>query len=145
MRRKHTVFLALGTNLGDKNLNLLTAIARIAERIGIFSAISSVYETEPWGFESAHSFFNMAVKIETDLAPLDLLKVTQDIEKEMGRTIKSRHGLSAPDYQDRIIDIDIILYDDLVYESEELTLPHPFYKERSFVMEPLKEITSGIV
>jgi 2-amino-4-hydroxy-6-hydroxymethyldihydropteridine diphosphokinase len=149
MRRKHIVFLALGTNLGDKNLNLQRAIAKIAERIGVFSAISSVYETEPWGFESVNSFFNMVVKIETDLAPLDLLKATQDIEKEMGRgkptCLPPTCLPTQREYRDRIIDIDIILYDDLVYTSEELTLPHPLYKERAFVMEPLREITAGII
>lgn len=135
MKTQHTVYLALGTNLGDKNLNLLTAITLIAGRIGVLSAISSVYETEPWGFESENTFLNMAVKVETDLLPLELLHVTQELEKKMGRTKTSTSG-----YQDRIIDIDIIFYDDLVYESEELTLPHPLYKERRFVVEPLKEL-----
>jgi 2-amino-4-hydroxy-6-hydroxymethyldihydropteridine diphosphokinase len=135
VKTQHTVYLALGTNLGDKNLNLLTAITLIAGRIGVLSAISSVYETEPWGFESENTFLNMAVKVETDLLPLELLHVTQELEKKMGRTKTSTSG-----YQDRIIDIDIIFYDDLVYESEELTLPHPLYKERRFVVEPLKEL-----
>ncbi|MDR0863414.1 MAG: 2-amino-4-hydroxy-6-hydroxymethyldihydropteridine diphosphokinase [Candidatus Symbiothrix sp.] len=130
-----TAYLALGTNLGDKNLNLLIAIALIAEKIGIFSAISSIYHTEPWGFESPHSFLNMVVKVDTPLLPLELLRATQEIEKEMGRTQKTTSA-----YQDRIIDIDIILYDDLTFESEELTLPHPLYKQRPFVLEPLKEI-----
>jgi 2-amino-4-hydroxy-6-hydroxymethyldihydropteridine diphosphokinase len=131
----HTAYLALGTNLGDKNRNLLTAIAMIAGKIGMLSAISSVYETEPWGFESENTFLNMVIKVETDLLPLDLLHATQELENKMGRkkTNTSR-------YQDRIIDIDIIFYDDLVYESEELKLPHPFYKERRFVTEPLNEL-----
>jgi 2-amino-4-hydroxy-6-hydroxymethyldihydropteridine diphosphokinase len=128
-------YLALGTNLGDKNRNLLTAIALIAERIGIFSAISSVYKTEPWGFESRNSFLNMVVKVETELPPLELLKVTREIERKMGRTQKTDTA-----YHDRIIDIDIILYGNLTFESEELTLPHPLYKQRPFVLEPLKEI-----
>jgi 2-amino-4-hydroxy-6-hydroxymethyldihydropteridine diphosphokinase len=128
-------YLALGTNLGDKSLNLLTAIAGIAGRIGTLSAISSVYETEPWGFESPNSFLNMVVCVETELSPLELLKATQEIERKMGRTEKTGAG-----YKDRIIDIDIILYGDLRYESEELTIPHPLYRERDFVMKPLKEI-----
>jgi 2-amino-4-hydroxy-6-hydroxymethyldihydropteridine diphosphokinase len=128
-------YLALGTNLGDKRLNLLIAIAGIAGKIGVLSAISSVYETEPWGFESRNSFLNMVVCVETELSPLELLKATQEIEKKMGRTEKT-----GAVYKDRIIDIDIILYGDLTYQSEELTLPHPLYKQRAFVLEPLKEI-----
>ncbi|MCL1937856.1 MAG: 2-amino-4-hydroxy-6-hydroxymethyldihydropteridine diphosphokinase [Candidatus Azobacteroides sp.] len=134
----HTVYLSLGSNLGDKNLNLLRAIGLIAERIGIFSAISSVYETAPWGFESPHSFLNLVVRVETAYLPLDLLEITQQIEKDIGRTEKTVSG-----YQDRVIDIDIIFYDDWVYQSEQLTLPHPRYKERPFVLEPLKEIISN--
>jgi 2-amino-4-hydroxy-6-hydroxymethyldihydropteridine diphosphokinase len=135
----HTVYLALGANLGDKSLNLLKAIALIAGRIGILSAISSVYETEPWGFESENSFLNMVIKVETGLSPPELLEITEELEKEIGRTEKN-----TPVYQDRIIDIDIILYDDLVYDSEKLTIPHPLYKERAFVSEPLKEIAPDL-
>jgi len=131
----HTVYLSLGSNLGDKNRNIRQATALIAERIGILSAISSVYETAPWGFESSHSFLNIAVRVETDYLPLDLLEIIQQIERDMGRTHKTTSG-----YQDRIIDIDIIFYDDWVYQSERLTIPHPHYQERSFVLEPLKEI-----
>ncbi|GHT77143.1 2-amino-4-hydroxy-6-hydroxymethyldihydropteridine diphosphokinase [Bacteroidia bacterium] len=131
----HTVYLALGTNLGDKNVNLLIAIAKIAEKIGIFSAVSSVYETEAWGYSSENTFLNMVVKVETTLQPLELLEVTQAIEKKIGRTEKTKTT-----YQDRIIDIDILLYDDLKYQSEKLTIPHPHYRERPFVWEPLQEI-----
>ena len=135
MKKNHTVYLALGSNLGDKNHNLHHAITLIAERVGTLSAISSIYETKAWGFESDHSFFNQVVKVKTHLAPLELLAITQTIEKEIGRTEKTNHT-----YKDRIIDIDIILYDDLIYESKKLTLPHPLYKERDFVMKPLLEI-----
>ena len=131
----HIVFLALGTNLGDKNVNLLTAIAFIAERIGVLSAISSVYESEPWGFDSENSFLNMVIKVETTLLPEELLHATQAIEKTMGRTQKTETT-----YQDRVIDIDIIFYDDLVYESKELRIPHPLSRKRPFVWNPLIEI-----
>jgi 2-amino-4-hydroxy-6-hydroxymethyldihydropteridine diphosphokinase len=131
----HTTYLALGTNLGDKNLNLLMSLAHITEKIGSLSAISSVHETQAWGFESENTFLNMVVRVETPLSPFDVLKTTQEIEKQMGRTAKSVAG-----YEDRIIDIDIIFYDDLVYQSETLTLPHPLYREREFVMKPLNEI-----
>ncbi|MDR2087332.1 MAG: 2-amino-4-hydroxy-6-hydroxymethyldihydropteridine diphosphokinase [Dysgonamonadaceae bacterium] len=138
--RVHTAYLSLGSNLGDKNRNLLTAIALIAEKAGIFSAVSSVYETEPWGYQSPNVFYNMVVSIETTLLPLELLEITQSIEKEMGRISKN-----SPGYQDRIIDIDIILYDDWVYESEKLKLPHPHFHKRLFVLEPLNEIQPDVI
>ncbi|MDL2243466.1 2-amino-4-hydroxy-6-hydroxymethyldihydropteridine diphosphokinase [Bacteroidales bacterium OttesenSCG-928-J19] len=128
-------YLALGTNLGDKELNLQQAINLIAERIGNLSAISSVYHSEPWGFESENSFLNMVLSVDTNLSPEELLHETQRIEKEMGRTQKSNGS-----YQDRIIDIDIILYGDLQYKSDQLEIPHPSYRERAFVMESLREI-----
>ena len=134
-KETHIVYLALGTNLEDKNVNLLTAITNIAERIGVLSAISSVYESEPWGFDSKNSFLNMVVKVETTLSPIELLYTSQAIEKAMGREQKTETT-----YQDRVIDIDIILYDDLVYESEELRIPHPHCRQRPFVWEPLQEI-----
>ena len=136
----HKAYLALGTNLGDKNKNLQTALALIAEKTGVFSAISSVYETKAWGFESENSFLNMVVAINTSLHPLELLKTTQDIEREIGRTEKTNHT-----YQDRIIDIDIILYDNLIYESEKLKLPHPLFHLRQFVLEPLNEIGANLI
>ncbi|MDR1370872.1 MAG: 2-amino-4-hydroxy-6-hydroxymethyldihydropteridine diphosphokinase [Dysgonamonadaceae bacterium] len=129
-------YISLGSNLGDKKQNLEKAVQLIAERVGTVSAVSSVYETKPWGYESVHMFFNMVIRIKTDLSPTRLLKVTQNIEKEMGRTKKS----SGNFYQDRIIDIDLIIYDDLTLETPELTLPHPHYREREFVMKPLCEI-----
>ena len=131
----HIAYLALGTNLGDKNRNLEIALEKIAATIGTLSTLSSVYASEPWGYESENSFLNQVVKVETELSPHELLKAVQTIETQMGRTRKD-----SARYQDRIIDIDIILYDDLVYESEELTIPHPLYRERAFVWEPLKEI-----
>ncbi|GHT01972.1 2-amino-4-hydroxy-6-hydroxymethyldihydropteridine diphosphokinase [Bacteroidia bacterium] len=130
-----TAYLALGTNLGNKEQNLSKAIELLNLRAGTVTARSSVHKTEPWGFESVNDFLNMVVRIETSLTPLALLRTAKDIEKKMGRAPKSEAG-----YHDRIIDIDIILYGDLVYRSDELTLPHPLYKERPFVFEPLNEI-----
>jgi 2-amino-4-hydroxy-6-hydroxymethyldihydropteridine diphosphokinase len=134
------VYLALGSNLGNRNLNLLKAIALIAKRIGVFSAISSVYETDPWGFDSENSFLNSVVCVETSLSSLEILRETQNIEKEIGRTEKTQHS-----YQDRLIDIDLILYDDLVFKSETLALPHPLFHLRQFVLEPLNEIAPDLV
>jgi 2-amino-4-hydroxy-6-hydroxymethyldihydropteridine diphosphokinase len=134
----HTVFFSLGSNLGDRNAYLQTAIRKINTRIGIISAVSSVYETDPWGFQSAHSFLNMAIRVETRLFPRQVLYITQAIEREMGRKKKSQGS-----YQDRIIDIDLILYDQLTINTPELTLPHHRYQERDFVRKPLEEITGN--
>ena len=132
----HTVYLSLGTNLGDKEQNLMSAITEIERRIGPIRAQSAFLTTEPWGFESENSFLNAAVRVETDLAPLALLDETQQIERDMGRTQKSVEGK----YHDRIIDIDILLYDDLHIQTKRLTIPHPLMYERDFVLIPLREI-----
>ena len=132
----HTVYLSLGSNLGDKEQNLASAISEIARRIGDITAQSALLETEPWGFDSENTFLNAAVRVETELSPLDLLHATQQIEQDLGRTHKSQHG----QYHDRIIDIDILLYDDLHIQTPELTIPHPLMQQRDFVLIPLKEI-----
>jgi len=131
-------YLGLGTNIGNKRRNMITAAALLAERVGDILALSGFYETEPWGFESEN--LNAAVKLKTSFSPLELLRITQRIEKELGRAEKSS-GV----YHDRIIDIDILLYEDEVLQIPELTLPHPLMHERKFVMEPLAEIAPFVV
>ena len=133
-------YLALGTNIGNKRRNMITAAALLAERGGDVLALSGFYETEPWGFQSDNTFLNAALQLETGLPPLELLKATQEIELEMGRTQKSNGA-----YHDRIIDIDILLYDDLILQTPELTLPHPLMHERQFVMEPLADIAPNVI
>ncbi len=132
----HKVYLSLGTNLGDKEHNLMVAIKEIERRIGPVSGQSAFMATKPWGFSSENDFLNAAVCCETSLQPLDLLHETQEIERDMGREGKSAGG----QYHDRIIDIDILLYDDLHVDTPELTIPHPHMHERDFVLVPLKEI-----
>ena len=136
-----TVYLGLGTNLGNKEANLRTAIYKLQERIGKQVSLSSFYETSPWGFESDHSFLNAAIGLETSLSPTEILHITQEIEKELGRTKKSVNG----SYSDRLIDIDILLYDSLVLHTPELTIPHPLMTERDFVMKPLIEIAGNVI
>ena len=133
-------YLDLGTNIGNKRRNMITAAALLAERVGDVLALSGFYETEPWGFQSENTFLNAALQLDTSLSPLELLKATQEIEIEMGRTQKSNGA-----YHDRIIDIDILLYDNLVLQTPELTLPHPLMHERLFVMEPLAEIAPNVI
>lgn len=136
-----TIYLGLGTNLGDKEANLRTAIYKLQERIGKQVSLSSFYETAPWGFESDHSFLNAAIGLETNLSPIEVLHITQEIEKELGRKKKSVNG----SYSDRLIDIDILLYDNLVLQTPELTVPHPLMTERDFVMKPLIEIAGNAI
>ena len=135
------VYLGLGTNLGDKEQNLRMSIKKIEERIGNVVSLSAFYATAPWGFSSENSFLNAAVCVETTLLPLQVLEETQRIERELGRTEKLVNGL----YADRLIDIDLLLYDDRVMDAEGLILPHPLMTERRFVMEPLSEIAPDVV
>ena len=135
------VYLGLGTNLGDKEQNLRMSIKKIEERIGNVVSLSAFYATAPWGFSSENSFLNAAVCVEQTLLPLQVLEETQRIERELGRTEKSVNGL----YADRLIDIDLLLYDDRVMDAEGLILPHPLMTERRFVMEPLSEIAPDVV
>ncbi len=132
----HTVYLSLGTNLGDKERNLTDAIRMIGEKVGEVVRQSSFITTEPWGFSSDNTFLNCAICIHTAHSPLGVLRLTQDIERQMGRLSKSVNG----EYHDRVIDIDILLYDDLKINTPLLTIPHPLMHERDFVMIPLKEI-----
>lgn len=135
------VYIGLGTNLGDKEQNLRDAVHRIEEQIGKVLSLSAFYVTAPWGFASENSFLNAAACVETQLSPLEVLQETQTIERELGRTKKSVNGA----YSDRLIDIDLLLYDDLVLsvtsaDGAELNLPHPLMAQRDFVMRPLAEI-----
>ena len=142
MRRKvHKVYLGLGSNLGRRRSLLKRAIQLIGERVGEVVRQSSFIETEPWGFDSKHKFLNGVILCETDKSPREVLALTQQIERELGRTNKSTDsGLLSPDYSDRKIDIDILLYDDLTIDEPDLKIPHPLMEQRDFVMIPLKEI-----
>ena len=134
----HMVYLALGSNIGDRRNALSEAIRLIDERVGRVDKVSSFMETEPWGFKSEFKFLNAVLSVQSMLSPIEILHITQNIEKEMGREKKSLGGI----YHDRIIDIDLLMYDSLQLETPELTLPHPHMKEREFVMIPLMEILS---
>lgn len=134
----HTVYLSLGSNLGNRKATMRRAIGLLNERAGSVDRQSSFIETEPWGFESTNKFLNMCVRLLTTLSPEQLLLATKQIERELGRTQKSVNG----QYHDRPIDIDILMYDNVHIDSDDLTLPHPHMQEREFVMKPLREILS---
>ena len=131
-----TVYLGLGTNIGNRKENLTRAIEALSLALGHYTALSSFIETAPWGFDSENSFLNCAVAFETELTPLQLLDTTESIERELGRTTKSTGGT----YHDRVIDIDILLYGSEIVETPRLAIPHPLMPLRDFVLEPLAEI-----
>lgn len=130
------VYMGLGSNLGDKKKNIQSAIQALGKTIGGLVKCSSLYETAPWGFSSGHLFLNAAAIFRTELSPLEILDETERIERSLGRKEKSHNS----QYTDRIIDIDILLYDQLVMKNGRIILPHPHLHERMFVLAPLEEI-----
>ena len=133
------VFLGIGANLGDRESNLKEALSMIEESIGTIVVSSSVYETEPWGFQSENEFLNMVIQVQTDLGPSGLLGRILMIEAHLGRI------RDEGQYSSRIIDIDILLYDDEVIDKISLKIPHPRIPERKFVLVPLCEIVPDLV
>lgn len=144
---KHQVYLGLGSNLGDCRRNLERAIRLIDNRVGQVTRRSSFIETEPWGFESQNKFLNAVVLCETTKTPREVLRLTQQIERDMGRRKVVGGGLTVDGqriYSDRIVDIDILLYDDLTVDEPDLKIPHPLMHQRDFVMIPLNEIKNKL-
>ena len=146
-------YLSLGSNLGNREHTIREALHRIEQQLGTVPRCSSFYYSEPWGFQSEHPFCNICCLLETDLQPLEVLHATQSIERALGRTRKShfqqRSGLTSGNevvYEDRVIDIDLIRAFDgqkeIVWNDAVLTLPHPLWEQRDFVVVPLKEISS---
>lgn len=134
------VVLALGSNLHQRALFLERARLHIHREIGHITCASSVIERAAWGFQST-PFLNQVVMVDTTLQPEALLQVTQEIEQALGRTQKTQYDPNGnPIYHDRVIDIDILLYDSLTYHSPTLTIPHPQLTQREFVLTPLAEL-----
>jgi len=132
-----TVYLSLGSNLGDRKKNIASALKMLGQEAQILK-VSSLYETEPVGYKDQPWFLNCVCSIETDLSPQALLKFVKATERKMGRKPTRCFG-------PRLIDIDILLYDDLILDSPDLTIPHPRLEERAFVLLPLREIASQLV
>jgi 2-amino-4-hydroxy-6-hydroxymethyldihydropteridine diphosphokinase len=147
---KHQLYLGLGSNLGDRERNLTETIRLIGERIGEVVRQSSFIETEPWGFQSDNCFMNAVILCLTEKKPREVLALTQQIERDLGKcrehaTQRSQilNGKSSNcKYADRPIDIDILLYDDWTVDEPDLKIPHPLMHQRDFVMIPLKQITN---
>jgi 2-amino-4-hydroxy-6-hydroxymethyldihydropteridine diphosphokinase len=134
---KHTVYLALGTNMDDRPANLRAALAAFPPEVTVLSR-SSVYETPPWGIIEQPSFLNQVIKAKTDLLPEDLLVYLKQLEIRLGRQPSERYG-------PRLIDLDILFYDDLVLETDLLSIPHPRLRGRAFVLVPLAELAPDLV
>ena len=140
MDEKRTLYLGLGTNQGNKEMNLTRAIELLSLAFGQCTAKSALIETEPWGFNSNNTFLNCCIAFYTALQPQQILDTTERIERELGRTKKS----TGNTYHDRIIDIDILLYGSETISTERLTIPHPLMHQRLFVLQPLAQIANNI-
>ncbi|RCK76782.1 MAG: 2-amino-4-hydroxy-6-hydroxymethyldihydropteridine pyrophosphokinase [Anaerolineae bacterium] len=136
-RKKHVVYLALGTNLGDRMANLRQALGYLPPAVEVEIG-SSVYETPPWGYLDQPPFYNQVVRAVTDLSPQALLAYLKEIEQRLGRSETIRNG-------PRPIDIDILFYDDLELEMPQLEIPHPRMEGRAFVWVPLAEIAPDLI
>ena len=134
---KSTVYLAMGTNLGDRPGNLQNAIAGLPPVVTVLES-SPVYETLPWGVTDQPAFLNMVIKAETHSEPLELLKQLKLLETRLGRLPSIRYG-------PRLIDIDLLFYDDLILNTAELTIPHPNLHERAFVLVPLLDLAPEFI
>jgi 2-amino-4-hydroxy-6-hydroxymethyldihydropteridine diphosphokinase len=135
--QEHTIYLALGSNLGDRLANLKQAIAALTPQMEV-RAKSKVYETPPWGFEEQPKFLNQVVRATTYLDPEPLLKHLKRLEVALGRKGSFPNG-------PRLIDIDILFYDDLVLDQPSLVIPHPRLQDRSFVLLPLMDIAPDLI
>jgi 2-amino-4-hydroxy-6-hydroxymethyldihydropteridine diphosphokinase len=137
MRMRHTIYIALGANLGDRRANIRGAVKALAPRVRVL-AESRTFETKAWGVEEQPDFLNMAVKAETQLSPQALLTHLKKLENKLGREPTFRWG-------PRLIDMDILFYDDLVLDLPGLAIPHPGLPERAFVLAPLADIAPEFV
>ena len=133
-----TAYVALGSNLGDREENLRNALKHLEENEVRVVKVSTFIETEPYGVTDQPGFVNAVCRVETELEPLELLRLLLKIEQEMGRVRLRRWG-------ERNIDLDLLLYEDACVVSEELTLPHPDMQNRDFVLLPLAEIAGEVV
>ena len=129
-------YLLLGTNLGDRFTHLEQARERINKEVGTIKNASSIYETAPWGIHDQPSYLNQVVRIETDLEPENLLDILLNIEKIMGRKRYRK-------WDSRLIDLDILFYDDIIYKSDHLIIPHPEIQNRRFTLVPMNEIAGN--
>ena len=132
------IYIGLGTNMGERELNLQNAIEHIEKKVGKVLAQSSIYETPAWGLTDQPDFLNQVIEIETSQTPPQILENILQIEIEMGRIREKKWG-------PRLIDLDILFYNNLIFNTENLQIPHPYIHQRAFVLEPLNEIAPNFV
>lgn len=135
------VYLSLGSNQGTRRQNLDAAVRALKQRCGRVLQCSSYIETAPWGYHSTNNYLNAALCLQTTLNPRQLLRATQQIERDLGRTEKTTHQ----NYTDRPIDIDILLYENQIVCEPDLQIPHPLLHQRLFVLVPLAEIAPNLM
>jgi 2-amino-4-hydroxy-6-hydroxymethyldihydropteridine diphosphokinase len=133
-----TIYLLTGSNIGNSQMHLQLALVKIASVVGHITKQSSVYKTEPWGNTNQQDFLNQVLEVETELHPIEVLKIILTIETEMGRNRMHK-------WEPRIIDIDLLFYADEIIESDELVVPHPLLHQRRFTLLPLAEIAANVV
>lgn len=138
-KRKYQCFLSLGSNSGDRLSSLKTAVQQLNKRVGKVNAISGIYESEAWGNSKLSHFYNLALALKTTLSPQNLLLASKKIEADMGRDLSPSIA-----YQDRIIDIDILFYEDWQLNEANLIVPHPVMEDRKFVLMPLLELDKSL-
>lgn len=131
--------LSLGSNLGDRDFYLAAARQLLELRVGEPTRLSPVIETKSWGYDS-HDYLNQVVEYETELEPMELLRVLKEIEVALGRPAESKTKPGTQDYKDRTIDIDILYYEDVEMNTLELTIPHPRIQERPFILDLLDKL-----
>jgi len=135
----HHILLGIGSNIGNRDANLKEAVTQIGVNIGEILKISSVFETEPWGFEAENNFLNMAVEVVTAHTPSGVLGAILMIEALLGRI------RTETQYSSRVIDIDILFFEDLIMDEITLKIPHPYLHKRKFVLVPLNEIATDFI
>ena len=136
---KHICYLSIGSNLGDRVLNLKTAILKLSSFASVLGT-SPFYETEPWGYEDEHHYINAVLKIETNFSPINLLKHIKIIERTMGRKKHKNDNT----YQARVIDLDILFFDSEIIKIDNLIIPHPKLYHRNYVLRPLCDLTPSL-
>lgn len=134
------IYLGIGSNSSDKAVKIKEALILLEKKIGIIVAKSHIYETEPWGFECNDTFFNMAVEINTNLTPEEILLSCKNIEKKLGRVKSTKNK-----YDSRTIDLDILFYDNIIIKTAEMIIPHTYIEKRLFVLLPLNDIAPHYV
>ena len=141
IKNEKELFLGLGTNTGEREKNMTEAIEKLSLRFGIPIAQSKIVESEAWGYDSPNKYLNSVILFRTSLAPTEILNITEEIERELGRKQKTVNG----NYSDRPIDIDILFYGSECIDTPRLTIPHRLLHKRLFVLEPFAEIAPQFI